>query len=690
MSMRWIGIAVLSAIALGSAVPAYARWPVDDKDLVTLLPGGTDAYTELLAACPDGAGGSYLAWGNGGPLMTFPSTAIQHLDAFGREMFSSGPWDGLTAGLTPCDLAPDGVGGVIVLLQGGNTTNDLLFERFSPNGELLWTTPVWSGTRVVSSLEVKLATDANGASPTVFWVDATGATPCIRAQRISTDGELAWAPGGAVVATLAGNLHFGPAIMDVSGYTWVSQFDGGPPSTLRLHRIGPDGSSSWAPGGVLLASDPTLAWPWQLAPDGANGVWISWQPYNPADGCDRMQRVRANGSLAMGATGIVPPGATGVSRKMPALAPAGGIKTYVAWHEGVAAYLYTGHFSAIDTSGVWQLPGTGVTLPSSGDPGNWTWILPNSDGTATVTALNYSGSVGSRDAQRLGVDGTLVWPAPVHMMTLKGDSQLSYHWVGFPPTSDGSGGVTYYETLADSGLGIGVYNSPYYVRVQHVDGYGRRGDTAPRIVSLRDWPNDQGKKVELRWHASVLEGDATMPIQRYDLLRVDPNGSGGTILTLTASAPAGGDSEYVAQVPTLADSTSPTSVKSVFRVRASDASGHTWLSPADSAGSYADGTLSVSGPVGPALALAPPRPNPARGTAVVRYTLPAESPLSLELLDLSGRRVRTLAGGREGAGEHQLTLSISTSRGAALTPGLYFVRLTTPGHVLVQRLVVLR
>jgi hypothetical protein len=270
------------------------------------------------------------------------------------------------------------------------------------------------------------------------------------------------------------------------------------------------------------------------------------------------------------------------------------------------------------------------------------------------------------------------------------DLQQSRWWSGFPPTPDGSGGIIYYETLADSGLGLAVSDSPYYVRAQHVDGYGRLGDTAPRIVSLRDWPNDQGKRLELRWHASVLEGDATMPIQHYDLLRVDPSGSVGTTLTLTVSAPASGDSEYVAQVPTLADSTSPTSLKSVFRVRASDASGHTWLSPADSAGSYADGTLSVSGPAVPALSLAPPRPNPARGTAVIRYTLSAESPLSLELLDLSGRRVRTLTGGRQGAGEHQVALSVVPSRGAALSPGLYFVRLTTPGHVLMQRLVVLR
>lgn len=70
------------------------------------------------------------------------------------------------------------------------------------------------------------------------------------------------------------------------------------------------------------------------------------------------------------------------------------------------------------------------------------------------------------------------------------------------------------------------------------------------------------------------------------------------------------------------------------------------------------------------LALAPPAPNPARGQARVRMTLPREGRVSLELLDVTGRRVRALDRGTLSAGTHDVTLDL---RG--LAPGVYRVRM---------------
>ena len=73
-------------------------------------------------------------------------------------------------------------------------------------------------------------------------------------------------------------------------------------------------------------------------------------------------------------------------------------------------------------------------------------------------------------------------------------------------------------------------------------------------------------------------------------------------------------------------------------------------------------------------------PNPSRGEARVRLELPAASEVSVEVYDLLGRRVATLAGGSYGSGVH--TLSLPTSVAA----GTYLVRLRAGGERRVQRI----
>ncbi|MEQ1834386.1 MAG: T9SS type A sorting domain-containing protein [Candidatus Eisenbacteria bacterium] len=64
-------------------------------------------------------------------------------------------------------------------------------------------------------------------------------------------------------------------------------------------------------------------------------------------------------------------------------------------------------------------------------------------------------------------------------------------------------------------------------------------------------------------------------------------------------------------------------------------------------------------------------PNPAARAARVRFTLPSGGAVTLDVLDVSGRRVATLMNGKWlTAGEHEARLE-----SAALAPGLYLVRL---------------
>jgi len=79
-------------------------------------------------------------------------------------------------------------------------------------------------------------------------------------------------------------------------------------------------------------------------------------------------------------------------------------------------------------------------------------------------------------------------------------------------------------------------------------------------------------------------------------------------------------------------------------------------------------------------------PSPLRGGGFIGFTQPQAGPVSLELVDLQGRKLQTLLGETNlEAGPHQLPVD----RGG-LAPGVYYVVLHTAGGRATTRIVVLR
>jgi len=85
------------------------------------------------------------------------------------------------------------------------------------------------------------------------------------------------------------------------------------------------------------------------------------------------------------------------------------------------------------------------------------------------------------------------------------------------------------------------------------------------------------------------------------------------------------------------------------------------------------------------FALAPPAPNPARGSVRVVYTLANASSVRLTVIDALGREVAVLARGPQPSGAHEATLD---ARG--LAPGAYAVMLVSGAERAVRRFTVVR
>jgi hypothetical protein len=114
----------------------------------------------------------------------------------------------------------------------------------------------------------------------------------------------------------------------------------------------------------------------------------------------------------------------------------------------------------------------------------------------------------------------------------------------------------------------------------------------------------------------------------------------------------------------------------VIRVQARN---RDWVSTLDDTLVYA-----VSYYLGPAM------PSPSRGSTVISYGLPVESPASLKVYDLSGRLIRTLVSDREKAGYHKVSWDGRAEDGKGVSTGIYIYRLTAGSFSATSKLVVLK
>ncbi|PAP77761.1 FlgD immunoglobulin-like domain containing protein [Rubrivirga marina] len=85
------------------------------------------------------------------------------------------------------------------------------------------------------------------------------------------------------------------------------------------------------------------------------------------------------------------------------------------------------------------------------------------------------------------------------------------------------------------------------------------------------------------------------------------------------------------------------------------------------------------GPEADTASLRPNRPNPFGGGTAIDYVVREPGPVTLEVFDTLGRRVRTLVHGVRASGEHTATWAGQDDAGQALPAGLYVYRLRIDG-----------
>jgi hypothetical protein len=90
------------------------------------------------------------------------------------------------------------------------------------------------------------------------------------------------------------------------------------------------------------------------------------------------------------------------------------------------------------------------------------------------------------------------------------------------------------------------------------------------------------------------------------------------------------------------------------------------------------------------LQLMPCRPNPSSGAVNISYVLPKSGQVSLNVYDICGRKVNTLAQGQKQGGTYNITWRGDDSQGRKVSAGVYIYRLNYEGTSLTRRLVLVR
>jgi surface protein len=190
-------------------------------------------------------------------------------------------------------------------------------------------------------------------------------------------------------------------------------------------------------------------------------------------------------------------------------------------------------------------------------------------------------------------------------------------------------------------------------------------DSEPLPVELTAFTaSTSGELVDLRWSTASETNNAGFDVERS---------TDGETFTTIGFEPGVGTTEE-AQSYRFVDRDAPFATTLFYRLRQVDTDGTFEYSPV------------VEVEVTPsAVALLPVAPNPVSASARLRYELPEATAVRLQVFDLLGRRVVTLADGEKPAGRHEVSW-----RSAGLASGTYFVRLTAGPEAQTQKIQLVR
>jgi len=478
----------------------------------------------------------------------------------------------------------------------------------------------------------------------VAWNDrrVSGPWPAIYAARVTVDGLKPWTANGVQVTATAndGPRHL---ISDDAGGAILVWAEG---STLRLQRIGSDGTLQWADHVTVTSnySSPCSDDHCDVAlvPDQEEGAIVVWGYVDMY-----AQRVLADGTVAWSASGVPVSTAPGWQTHVHAVSDGSGGAIVVWTNSNASSDIYA---QRIDPNGalLWEANGVGVATGAGSQ--QLPRLAADGLGGAFVTWMDGGGY--NTQAQRIGAAGETLWSEPLVLW-----ENLSLRRM----IPDGSGGAL--VTLTP----YGIVTHVSYIQKLAADGSLPWGASLTEVVSIESSVQlpklctDGAGGAVLTWYDG-RNGEADIFAQRISASGVQLWGEDGMAVSTTTN-----DQRSPVIVPSLAGST----IMAWEGIRAMTGSNiYAQQVSADGVLGDVPTAAEVDLPETMALRIC----NPCRGSLSLSYLLPAAGEMRVSIVDVSGRMRAAIPRTWRRAGLHHESFDTS-----GWSSGVYVVNLESGG-----------
>jgi hypothetical protein len=571
----------------------------------------------------------------------------------------------------------------LFLISWGIGSPAICRAAWAPNG-----TPVCTAANT-QSMSVITSDLLNGA--VIAWWDERSGSPRIYVQRMSATGSQMWTPGGVAMHSTTGSQSTPGILTDFANGAVVFWTDHRNPTfDVYARRIDSAGAPQWGlDGNALVATtgnDEFAA----VITDGSGGVtqpiaYLVASYENAAGDVIRLQRVDVTGAglWTSASTGGVVVAANGNSMYYVALAtdgvgtvlnPKGAVLTWTDYRSGDGGDIYA---RRVNAGGVvqWAANGIGVCTAPAGQSNS---VIANvgSDKVIIAWADSRNSATTGADiyAQKLDSAGNALWAGNGLPVCQHATSQVEPKIL-----RDGAGGAFIVWVDFRNGSGGRIYG-------QRIDANGQplwtpNGIPLCTAGKVEQIDSDYYIISDGAGGAIVSWADLRVPLGDLYGQHVDANGN---LLWDAAGLPFFMDTSRQWDPVLVTDG-----VGGVISSWMDNRNGAFDIYATRIAGDGGTTSAPVVSAALPKFSLA--SSNPTRGAARFNLEIPNESFVAMDVFDIAGRRVRSIANGlRLTPGIHPLTWDGAGESGTPVPAGSYFVRLSTLEEDSVMRLVVIR
>ncbi|MGD1048102.1 MAG: hypothetical protein ABR899_05040, partial [Candidatus Krumholzibacteriaceae bacterium] len=404
-----------------------------------------------VAMSPSPGGGAIIAWVD---YRSNPDIYAQKIDNYGRVAWALngvGICTEAHAQYSP-SCASDGLGGAFIAWQDDRSVDtDIYVQHVDANGAALWTPEGVAVCQAAGDQVVPQVVADNLGGCIVAWIDyRVGPDETnIYAQKVKSNGSVAWTMDGVAVCTVAGNqyqLHIVPDGKGGAIMAWSDYRDG---ADIYAQKIRPDGSVAWATKGKGVCTAAGFQQDPDMASDGRYGAVIAWTNTYANDDI-YAQRIDSLGNSLWTANGV-DVSTTYYYYNYPVVAVDGEGNAVIAWIDNRSSG-YDCYAQRIAPNGALKWAADGVPVCTASGSCSAVRILPIREKAVGIVWSDTRN--GASDIYAQGVDSTgmsLLAPNGIAICDTTGNQASP---IGVP---DGSGGAIICWTDYRNGSDSDVY-----------------------------------------------------------------------------------------------------------------------------------------------------------------------------------------------------------------------------------------